>query len=267
MGMLTRGRGLRVAGGQGAFSVGGGGRARTEEKESSRVLPGVPLTFAEGPDDGERLSAAANEAFKRGSQRRVALGLMAAVTVHLAIFELFPRMQVDNLAAAAVALETIELPPEVTIPPPPEQVSRPATPRVATIDVDEDVTIAATTFESNPVENLPPPPKTASPDERPAFIPYTVAPVLKNTDEVLRFLERVYPSNLKSAGVGGAVVLWLYIDEQGKVLRTVVAESSGFTQLDEAAQQVASKMVWRPAKNRDKTTPVWLSQSIDFSVT
>jgi protein TonB len=176
-------------------------------------------------------------------------------------------MQVDNLGAADVALETIELPPEVRIPPPPEEVSRPATPRVAMIDVDEDVTIASTTFESNPVENLPPPPKTASPDDRPSFIPYTVAPVLTNKDEVLHFLQRIYPSQLKSAGVGGAVVLWLYIDEDGHVLRTVVAESSGFNQLDEAAQQVASKMEWKPAMNRDKKTAVWLSQAIDFSVT
>jgi hypothetical protein len=174
--------------------MGGSGGVRKTERENDRVLPGVPLTFAHGPEDGEHLQAAANELFKQGSQRRVALGLIAAVTVHLAIFELFPRMQVDNLGAAAVALETIELPPEVRIPPPPEEVSRPATPRVATIDVDEDVTIASTTFESNPVENLPPPPKTASPDERPSFIPYTVAPVLRNKDEVLRFLQRVYPS-------------------------------------------------------------------------
>ena len=247
--------------------MGGSGAGRKEERENDLVLPGVPFTFAHGPEDGEHLQAAANERFKQGSQRRVALSLIAAVTVHLAIFELFPRMQVDDLGAAAVALETIELPPEVRIPPPPEEVSRPATPRVATIDVDEDVTIAATTFESNPVENLPPPPKTASPDDRPSFIPYTVAPVLKNKDEVLRFLQRIYPSQLKSAGVGGAVVLWLYIDEGGQVLRTVVAESSGFNQLDEAAQQVAAKMEWRPAMNRDKKTPVWLSQAIEFSVT
>jgi len=265
--MMTRGRGLRVAGGQGAFSMGGGGAVTRTERENDRVLPGVPLTFAQGPEDGERFHAVANETFKRGSQRRVALGLIAAVTVHLAIFELFPRMQVDNLGAADVALETIELPPEVRIPPPPEEVSRPATPRVAMIDVDEDVTIASTTFESNPVENLPPPPKTASPDDRPSFIPYTVAPVLTNKDEVLHFLQRIYPSQLKSAGVGGAVVLWLYIDEDGQVLRTVVAESSGFNQLDEAAQQVASKMEWKPAMNRDKKTAVWLSQAIDFSVT
>jgi TonB family protein len=247
--------------------MGGSGRGRKEEKESDRVLPGVPLNFAHGPGHPGDLHAAANEAFKHGSQRRVALGLIAAVTVHVAIFELFPRMSVDNLGAAVTALETIELPPEVRIPPPPEHISRPATPKVASIDMEEDVTIAPTTFESNPVENLPPPPQTGSPADRPSFIPYTVAPSLQNKKEVLSYLQRVYPNQLRMAGVGGAVVLWLYIDEDGQVLRTVVAESSGYHQLDDAAQQVAAKMEWSPALNRDKKTAVWLSQAIDFSVT
>ncbi len=215
----------------------------------------------------DRLQADANDVFKRSSERRIAIGLMLAVLAHVALVELFPRMHVDSLGAAVTALETIELPPEVRIPPPPEEISRPAMPRVAAVDIDEDVTIAPTTFESNPVENLPPPPETGSPQDRPAFIPYTVAPVLKNKDEVLTFLQRVYPASLRTAGVGGAVVLWLYIDENGEVLRTVVAESSGFEQLDEAAQQVASRMRWKPAMNRDKKTAVWLSQAIDFSVT
>lgn len=264
--MLMRGRGLRVAGGQKSFSIGGSGGRKKADLESD-VHTGIPLTFAHGPADGEELAAAANELFKQASRRRIAIGVIVAVSAHMALFELFPRMQVDSLGAAAVALETIELPPEVRVPPPPEQVSRPATPRVAAVDVAENVTIAPTTFESNPVENLPPPPKTGTPDERPSFIPYTVAPTLNNKDEVLRFLERVYPATLRSAGIGGAVVLWLYIDEEGRVQRTVVAESSGFEQLDEAAQQVASKMHWKPAMNRDKKTPVWLSQAIDFSVT
>ncbi len=213
-----------------------------------------------------RFGDAANDAFKRGHQRRFAIGLITAVLVHVAVFELFPRLDVDELGAAETVLETIELPPEVRIPPPPEHISRPATPRVAVVDMDEDVTIAPTTFESNPVENLPPPPKTGSPADRPSFIPYTVAPALQNRDEVLRVLRRNYPSQLREAGIAGAVVLWLYIDEEGQVLRSVVAESSGYELLDKAAHAVAAKMKWKPAMNRDKKTAVWLAQAIDFEV-
>ena len=129
------------------------------------------------------------------------------------------------------------------------------------------LTYAPTTFESNPVENLPPPPTTADVSDRPSFIPYTQAPELRNKREVLAFLKSTYPSMLKQAGVGGTVLLWLYIDDVGHVQRTVLAESSGFEQLDEAAKKVAEKMQFRPAMNRDKTTAVWLAQSIDFSVT
>jgi protein TonB len=209
----------------------------------------------------------ANERFKESFRSTVAIGIAAAVVAHFALFELFPRMQANELGAAVTELAAIELPPEVTIPPPPDQIARPATPRVAAAEIEEDVTIAPTTFESNPVESLPPPPNAADVTDRPSFIPYTQAPELRNKKEVLAFLKSTYPSLLKQAGVGGTVLLWLYIDKVGQVQRTVLAESSGYEQLDEAAKKVAEKMHFRPAMNRDKTTAVWLAQSIDFSVT
>ena len=209
----------------------------------------------------------ANERFKESFRSTVAIGIAAAVVAHFALFELFPRMQANELGAAVTELAAIELPPEVTIPPPPDQIARPATPRVATAEIEEDVTIAPTTFESNPVESLLPPPSAADVTDRPSFIPYTQAPELRNKKEVLAFLKSTYPSMLKQAGVGGTVLLWLYIDKVGQVQRTVLAESSGYEQLDEAAKKVAEKMHFRPAMNRDKTTAVWLAQSIDFSVT
>ncbi len=209
----------------------------------------------------------ANERFKESFRSTVAIGIAAAVVAHFALFELFPRMQANELGAAVTELAAIELPPEVTIPPPPDQIARPATPRVAAAEIEEDVTIAPTTFESNPVESLPPPPNAADVTDRPSFIPYTQAPELRNKKEVLAFLKSTYPSLLKQAGVGGTVLLWLYIDDVGQVQRTVLAESSGYEQLDEAAKKVAERMHFRPAMNRDKTTAVWLAQSIDFSVT
>jgi TonB family protein len=268
--MMMRRSGRGLSGRKGAFAVRGSETESETEKESDRVHPGIPLTFAHGPgdqDEGKQpLRAFANEAFKRSSQQRLSIGLIAAVMTHVAVFEVFPRMEAENLTAAVTALEMIELPPEVVIPPPPEHVVRPATPKVAAVEMNEDVTIAPTTFASNPVENLAPPKMNVDPSDRPSFIPYTVAPALRNEEEVLSYLRRAYPSMLKSAGVGGAVVLWLYIDEQGQVQRTVVAESSGFEQLDAAAEQVAAMMRWSPALNRDKKTAVWLSQAIDFSV-
>ena len=208
----------------------------------------------------------ANDAFKRNASNWLSYGLIGAVAVHFALFAFFPKLQAADLSGAGDALETIELPPEVKIPPPPEQISRPATPKVSAADILEDVTIAPTTFESNPVENLPPPPKTGSPADRPSFIPYDVPPKLKNPGDIQRLLQRLYPSQLREAGIEGTVVLWIYIDENGAVMKTQVQKSSGYDAMDKAAMGTADKMKFSPAKNRDKKTPVWVAQAITFEV-
>ena len=208
----------------------------------------------------------ANDAFKRKASNWLAYGLIGAVLVHFAVFAFFPQLRAADLSGMDEALETIELPPEVQIPPPPEQISRPATPKVAAADITEDVTIAPTTFESNPVENLPPPPKTGSPADRPSFIPYDVPPKLKNASEIQKLLQRLYPSQLREAGIEGTVVLWIYIDEKGVVQKTQVQKTSGYDAMDKAAMGTADKMEFSPAMNRDKKTPVWVAQAITFEV-
>lgn len=208
----------------------------------------------------------ANDEFKRTASVWTQIGLLAAVMLHFGLFVLVRPFEAADLGSTADELEAVTLPPEVRIPPPPEQIARPATPRVATVEVAEDVTIAPTTFETNPVENLPPPPSGGSPADRPSFIPYDTAPVMQNRGEVQALLQRYYPRNLKDAGIGGRVELWLYVDEQGGVEKSEVKTSSGNGLLDDAAQRVASQMRFSPAKNRDKVTAVWVSQWVTFEV-
>jgi protein TonB len=100
----------------------------------------------------------------------------------------------------------------------------------------------------------------------PAFTPYTVSPELKNRDAVARALERNYPALLRDAGVGGSVLVWLLIDEQGKVMRVQVKEPSEYEALDAAALKVAQTMEFTPALNRDKAVKVWVSIPIRFAV-
>ena len=209
----------------------------------------------------------ANDKFKQANGSWSATGLILAVGLHFALFVVVRPFEAADLGMMVDELEAITLPPEVKIPPPPEQIARPATPKVASVDVAEDVTIAPTTFETNPVENLPPPPSGGgSPADRPSFIPYDTPPRLLNSSEVTRLLQRYYPANLKEAGVGGRVELWIYVDNAGKVQKSEVKTSSGNVQLDEAAQRVAGEMDFKPAMNRDKTTDVWVSQWITFEV-
>ena len=212
-------------------------------------------------------SSTANERFKRayGSFSRV--GLLAAVTLHFGLFVLVTPFEAADLGSSADEMESITLPPRYTIPPPPEQIARPAAPRVSDVDVSDDVTIPRTTFEDFDTENaLPPPPERGAVSDRPAFVVYDTPPVLQNRQEVEQLLERHYPRSLKEAGIEGTVHLWVYVDEQGRVVRSEVRESSGSALLDEAAQRVAAEMRFSPAKNREKVTAVWVSQVVRFLI-
>ena len=210
----------------------------------------------------------ANDQFKRGFGNWFWGGVLAATVIHFAVFAFFPSLSAEVEAFDNAELETIDLPPEVEIPPPPEQIARPATPVIGDASIDEDITIAATTFEATPVENLPPPPAGATSEDisrAPMFTPYTVKPTLRNSSEVSRALQRNYPPLLRDAGIGGTTTMWFFIDENGRVVRTQVNNSSGYDQLDEAAQKVAEIMQFSPALNRDKKVPVWVQIPITFS--
>ncbi len=212
----------------------------------------------------------ANDRFKDSFSTWIAGGLILATLAHFALFELFPTMRAADIEMEGQRTEAVELPPEVEIPPPPKQVARPATPKVsAAAEVREDVTISKTTFKSNPTEQLPPPPESTGEEGeegQPAFIPYDVAPELKNPGEVQQFLRTVYPPSLKENSIGGTVTLWVYVDKAGEVQKTRVRKSAGYDELDRAAKKVARRMEFSPALNRDKKTAVWVQQRIHFRV-
>jgi protein TonB len=194
--------------------------------------------------------------------------MIVATLGHFALFSLFPEMVAEDVSINSDQFEAIELPPEIEIPPPPAQIARPATPIIAAADINEDITIAPTTFEDNPVEALPPPPEEITTTKRSApgtFTPFTVRPDVKNRREVQKALEREYPPLLRDAGIGGKVVVWFYINEEGTVEEFLVKESSGHSSLDAAALEVASIIEFTPALNRDKRVPVWIEWGITFN--
>ena len=163
---------------------------------------------------GDSLWMTANDRFKRDYSNLVWLGVLSATFLHFALFNWFPQLQAADLGSIADEIISVDLPPEVKIPPPPEQIARPATPRVsASVDMDEDVTIAPTTFEDNPVENLPPPPEGAKPDDVPSYIPRDIEPRLKNGRDIQRLLQRLYPSRRASAEKSHSGCLWMRVAE------------------------------------------------------
>ena len=209
----------------------------------------------------------ANDRFKKSTESYLWAALCIAVVAHFGLFNFFPELTASDVSYGVDAFEAIELPPEVEIPPPPEQISRPQVPVVAATELEEDITIAPTTFEENPVENLPPPPSDASRlGDQPVFTPMTVRPEIKDRRAALRIVERNYPRLLKDAGIGGSVNIWVFIDANGAVQNAQVQQSSGNKALDDAALKSAKLFTFTPALNRDKRVPVWISIPITFAV-
>jgi protein TonB len=220
-------------------------------------------------------AVSANDRLK-SSRRSVLWGsLVLAAIAHLVTFTVWPEYTAKDLSYASAELTAIELPPEITIPEAPTQIPRPAAPIIAPVDAIEDLTLAPTTFQFHPVSTLPPPPPLAKFGENdsqptlsaePTFTPFTVAPSILNRDEVARAMAQNYPPLLRSAGIGGTVRVYFFIDENGAVQDRRIQESSGHRQLDEAALAVASLYRFSPALNRDRKVPVWVLLPIEFHV-
>ncbi|MCY4648696.1 MAG: energy transducer TonB [Gammaproteobacteria bacterium] len=210
--------------------------------------------------------AAANDRFKKSFSAWLWGSVLTATALHFAMFMFWPDMTAANVPSDSTETRVVVVPPEIEIPPEPEAISRPAIPVITTADISEDITISPTTFEDNPVETLMQPrdEEAGSLIDAPAITPMTVRPSITNRRELQRALEREYPAMLRDAGIGGTVLIHFFIDEEGTVQRTLVAEASGHVSLDEAALRVAGVARFTPALNLDKVVPVWIQIPITF---
>ena len=85
-----------------------------------------------------------------------------------------------------------------------------------------------------------------------------------NAEAVARALQRYYPPLLRDAGVGGEVLIWFYVDEEGKVTKTALKKSSGEKALDNAALKVADLLQFAPARKDGQPIAAWIDLPIAF---
>lgn len=210
--------------------------------------------------------AAANDRFKKSFSTWLWGSVLTATALHFAMFMFWPDMTAADVSHRPPVTTVVTPADEIPMPEEPEPISRPANPVIATVDISEDITISPTTFEDNPVETFVQPQQegVGSLMDEPGFTPMTVRPSLTNEREMQRALEREYPAILRDAGIGGTVLIHFFIDEEGAVQRTLVAETSGHVSLDEAALRVAGVARFTPALNLDKVVPVWIRIPITF---
>ncbi len=98
----------------------------------------------------------------------------------------------------------------------------------------------------------------------PTLPSFTVAPELKNRAEYSKAVRKHYPRMLEKAGIGGRVLLWMLIDEEGQVLEIKVLRSSGHSAFDSAAVSVAGIMRFAPALDGEQPVMCEVVIPIDF---
>lgn len=106
------------------------------------------------------------------------------------------------------------------------------------------------------------------PDPLLLFEPFQVAytlPALLNAPEVTAVIQRIYPPDLVDAGVGGEAVLLLWLDEEGRVARSMISVSSGNRELDALALRVSRSMRFRPARSQGEAVRVIVQIPVIFT--
>ena len=68
-----------------------------------------------------------NDRFKKSFGSWLWGSMITATVLHFMLFQFWPTLTAENVSFTAEELKLIELPPEIEIPSPPEEISRPAT--------------------------------------------------------------------------------------------------------------------------------------------
>ncbi len=203
--------------------------------------------------------AKANVEFKAKYGKYLRFSLGAAVVIHLVIFALTPPITFEPYHLEEQKFEVVELPPEIELPPPPEDVRMPQVNVEPAADDEESVQELAvppeTTFDdfSQMPPPLPPPDDGADSE---VFLAFDEPPVL------IEFVTPEYPELAREAGFEGAVRVRVLVDEEGKVIDADLLFSDVYPEMEEAAIEAAMKCRFKPAKQR--TTPVKAHVMIPF---
>jgi protein TonB len=200
----------------------------------------------------------ANTEFKAQYPKYLQIGLLLALLIHAVAFAFWPEYVPGVYKLREEKIEVVEIPPEIEIPPPPEEIARPevAVEVEASDEASEEETIAPTFLDA---ENLPPAPPPPPPEPE-MFFAFDTYPVVTSS------ATPVYPELARKAEVEGTVVVMATIDENGNVMSAWIADSSAEV-LNQAALDAAYKFKFTPAKQRDVPVKATISIPFRFSLT
>ena len=204
--------------------------------------------------------------YKYGLKRALVIGLV----FQFFFFQFFPKRFLGESKFLEekpidIIIENVPLTEQLVKAPPPVRPSVPIPSEDP--DIPEDLTISTT--EINFDESPPPPPPLPSDtdDEGYVFIAYDTPPEpIGGFASLLSYIK--YPEIARRAGVECTVMVGVFVDEKGNSIKTQILKDSGSKLgFEEAAQNAAMKMKWKPARQRDKPIKVWVTVPVVFKLT
>lgn len=200
----------------------------------------------------------ANAEFKAKYTKYLEIGFLFAILIHAVAFAFWPEYVPSVYRLREERIQVLDIPPEIEIPPPPEEIARPevAVEVEASDEASEEETIAPTFLDADNLPPAPPPP----PPEPEMFFAFDTYPV------VTQSAKPRYPELARKAEVEGVVVVMVTIDESGNVISAWIAETSAEV-LNESAIEAAYKFRFTPAKQRDVAVKATISIPFRFSLT
>lgn len=96
------------------------------------------------------------------------------------------------------------------------------------------------------------------------FVTHTARPRLLNPERLSRAILQEYPRELREAGIGATTVVYVYVNEEGRVENQLVKESSGDAEVDSAALRAVRVAGFSPARYRDRNVAMWVEFPITF---
>jgi protein TonB len=190
----------------------------------------------------------AHVAFKRKYSKYVRNAFFLAVAIHFVIIYFSPPFTIKPYRLREQkAVEVVELPENIEIPPPPKEVALPQVPVQAASDEEatDEEEIAPTTFDN--LDELPPPPPPKTGDQS-VFLAFDEPPMM------IHYEVPTYPDLAREAGIEGTVMVKVLVDEEGKVISAEVLSSDVTPAMNMAALSAAKRCRFKPAKQR--TIPV-----------
>ncbi len=200
------------------------------------------------------ISLSANTEFKGKYNKYIRNSIIGAIIFHFIIFFFSPPFEFKPYKLKEERFEVVDLPQNIEIPPPPQEVALPQVPvEAAEGEEESDEEIAPTTFES--FEDMPPPPAPSS-GQAEMFLAFDEAPVLQYYEAPR------YPQLARDAGIEGTVNVKVLVGEDGKVINATVLSSDVTPDMERAAIEAAMRCRFKPAKQR--TVPVKAHVMIPF---